>query len=239
MKEEKTCSLCKRTLSDDKFPSTHHLSYCYECLATRQREYRKKKAKSYWVTKDRKHTLKKRYGLSLEDFWAMVIYQNGKCAICGCDPEDTTGVVQHRKLHVDHDHKTKKVRGLLCNGCNRAIGLLNENPESAKNLAHYLKKHASGNGILDEAKKLSQDIRKERYGHPTFDFARVVGMVNSLLAHKLKEPLEVTDWPLIMQCVKMSREVNSPKRDNRVDGAGYWNTLQMIHDEKGEGEEGS
>lgn len=81
-----------------------------------------------------------------------------------------------------------------------------------------------------EAHELTTGDRNADYGHPADDFAKVVGAVNSFFAHKLKHPFEITDWPLIMQCVKIAREVHKPKRDNRVDGAGYWNCLQMIHD---------
>ena len=57
-------------------------------------------------------------------------------------------------------------------------------------------------------------------------------MINALFAHKIAEPFVAEDFPLIMNCVKMSREVNHPKRDNRVDGPGYWGTLDMVIDER-------
>lgn len=88
--------------------------------------------------------------------------------------------------------------------------------------------------ILEEAQSLTTGDRNDDYGHPADDFAKVVGMVNAAFAHKLKEPFTIYDWPLIMNMVKISREINVPKRDNRVDGAGYWNTLQMIHDRESE-----
>jgi hypothetical protein len=54
-------------------------------------------------------------------FEALVLAQLGMCRICGT----SEGV----ELHVDHDHRTKKVRGLLCGKCNKAIGLLNDDPD--------------------------------------------------------------------------------------------------------------
>lgn len=89
--------------------------------------------------------------------------------------------------------------------------------------------------ILEEAEHITSRERNEDYGHPEDDFAKVVGMVNAAFKHKLSTPFEVEDWPLIMNMVKIAREIHKPKRDNRVDGAGYWNTLQMIIDRKANG----
>lgn len=62
----------------------------------------------------------------------MVKNQNGCCLLCNIKP---------KKIVVDHCHKTGKVRGLLCNECNRAIGLLKENILTLKNAINYLEKH--------------------------------------------------------------------------------------------------
>ena len=55
----------------------------------------------------------RKYGLSMEDYEKMNDVQQGACAICGCKPT--------RRLSVDHDHKTGKVRGLLCVRCNTSV----------------------------------------------------------------------------------------------------------------------
>jgi hypothetical protein len=49
---------------------------------------------------------------------------------------------QVKKLAVDHCHKTGKIRGLLCQGCNMALGLLKDSPAIINNLARYINKHA-------------------------------------------------------------------------------------------------
>lgn len=89
--------------------------------------------------------------------------------------------------------------------------------------------------VLEEAQKLVHGDRGDAYGHPLDDFACTAQMIDAILHHKgkLKEGEHITaeDIPLIMECVKISRECNKPKRDNRTDGAGYWETLQMVHDE--------
>lgn len=78
------------------------------------------------------------YGITLEDYEKMLESQNGGCAICGRVP---TG----RALHVDHDHKTGLVRGLLCHSCNHAIGRrgFNDSSEKCLNAAAYLSKYGT------------------------------------------------------------------------------------------------
>jgi len=72
---------------------------------------------------------KTRYGLTLERFEAMIVEQDGCCAICGRKP---------KRLHVDHDHASGQVRGLLCGPCNRGIGLMQESPDVLSNAIRYL-----------------------------------------------------------------------------------------------------
>lgn len=81
---------------------------------------------------------------------------------------------------------------------------------------------------LQEAHRLTHGPRRADYGHPLDDYTRTAGMVNALFAHKLKEPLLAEDVTMIMQCVKLSRHINAPKRDNMVDAAGYgWATWEI------------
>lgn len=125
----------------DRFAATRP-GRCLDCLASDQRAYRKKRRErepTYWPNKDRQYALKKRYGLSAEAFERLLDKQGYKCAICGLDPTTRKkSAFNRRRLHVDHDHATREVRGLLCNGCNRAIGLLNESSDRARRLADYL-----------------------------------------------------------------------------------------------------
>lgn len=78
-----------------------------------------------------------------------------------------------------------------------------------------------GESILQEAQRLTHGARNKDYGHPLDDYTRTAAMVSAMLAHKLKEPLTAAEMALAMVCVKMSRQVNAPKRDNMVDAAGY------------------
>lgn len=81
--------------------------------------------------RNKKFVLKKKYGLTLEQYQQMFENQNGKCAIC---QEEEKG----RLLPVDHDHSNGKVRGLLCGNCNRGLGLFKDNKDLLQKAANYL-----------------------------------------------------------------------------------------------------
>jgi hypothetical protein len=74
------------------------------------------------------------YGMSPSDYLAMLSRQNYRCAICG----EARG---KRALHVDHCHESGKVRGLVCHGCNIAIGMIKEDAETARAIGAYLDRH--------------------------------------------------------------------------------------------------
>lgn len=74
----------------------------------------------------------KKYGVSAKDIEQMKLTQGGACAICKVVP---------KKLRVDHDHSSGKVRDLLCNTCNLALGLLKDSAIVARAAADYLDKH--------------------------------------------------------------------------------------------------
>lgn len=75
------------------------------------------------------------HGLTPADYEAMLARQNGGCAICKGPPNGSTS-----RFHIDHDHTTGKVRGLLCMSCNFAIGYLKDDPARARAAADYLEK---------------------------------------------------------------------------------------------------
>ncbi|OFX04188.1 MAG: hypothetical protein A3E78_02530 [Alphaproteobacteria bacterium RIFCSPHIGHO2_12_FULL_63_12] len=77
--------------------------------------------------------LRRTYGLTECQFLKMVAAQGGVCAICQRAPKP------RKRLHVDHDHKTGRVRGALCFHCNhRLLGRGRENPEQHQRAAAYL-----------------------------------------------------------------------------------------------------
>jgi hypothetical protein len=79
--------------------------------------------------------LRRTYGLSAEDYARMLAKQKGLCLICFRPP------TEGHRLNVDHDHETGKVRGLLCNNCNTAIGLFGEDCRRMSAAIEYLSNH--------------------------------------------------------------------------------------------------
>lgn len=81
--------------------------------------------------RDREKACRKR-GITLADYDAMMIEQVGRCAICDeamLDPR------------IDHDHVTDVIRGLLCNTCNRALGLFKDDPVRLLQAAEYVRRN--------------------------------------------------------------------------------------------------
>ncbi len=86
---------------------------------------------------DRKHSLKAAYGMTIEDYDSMLRQQGGACAICRREPSTGNGKV----LHVDHDHATGRVRGLLCTNCNTGLGHFRDSTDALAAAAAYLQAH--------------------------------------------------------------------------------------------------
>ena len=89
----------------------------------------------------RNHHLVKTYGINIEQYEAIYKVQRGVCAICGSMPD----VSKHgfARLVVDHDHATGKIRGLLCNNCNRALGLMKDDEITIQKFLDYLARFRS------------------------------------------------------------------------------------------------
>ena len=87
--------------------------------------------------RNRKNNLKHYHDISLGDYAALFHAQNGVCAICK-KPESTALRGKTKNLSVDHCHVSGKIRGLLCNRCNRAIGLLGDDVDLIANALSYL-----------------------------------------------------------------------------------------------------
>ena len=133
----KICVKCRKNKPLDEFAlnkkSKDGRSYiCKKCHRKYVTEYYKLNPR-----KSKNGSLS-RYGITIEDYEILFERQKGICAICG-KPETricTKGMVQ--SLSVDHDHKTGLIRGLLCDRCNKAIGLFYHNPDLLANVIEYL-----------------------------------------------------------------------------------------------------
>jgi hypothetical protein len=82
----------------------------------------------------RKSHLKLKYGMTVEEFDSLFQKQNGKCAICL-----RSHIPGKRPWHIDHDHKTGKIRGILCKHCNVMLGMSQENTEVLNSAISYVR----------------------------------------------------------------------------------------------------
>lgn len=92
------------------------------------RQWRKKNED---YVRDREY--RKRFGITKKIYDRLLIKQEGACAICKAIPK-------RRRLDVDHCHYNGKVRGLLCESCNKALGGFDDNPELLRAAIQYLGK---------------------------------------------------------------------------------------------------
>lgn len=83
--------------------------------------------------------IKQNYGIEYSDYLNMVEVHDNKCAICGAEAP-TEG--HKKRLNIDHCHETGQVRGLLCDLCNRALGLMRDNTEFLSNAIKYLNQYS-------------------------------------------------------------------------------------------------
>ena len=144
----KTCNKCntEKELTEFPFRNKAKGTYRTECKACKQ-DYQKEYLKSYlvkyrekhketyasyrkeWKAKNRSKIRTQKYDLTPEEFESLEQQQNNKCKICETDCS----------LVIDHCHSTNKVRGLLCNSCNTALGFMKDNPNTLIKAAEYLK----------------------------------------------------------------------------------------------------
>jgi hypothetical protein len=116
----------------DPAPCPHEHKFCRnQCSACYARWRRKNSPAPAKVR--RNWELKRRYGLTIADYERMIVEQGGKCALCKRPPKT-------QKLNVDHNHKTGKVRKLLCSLCNRyVIGVIEQRNINPQDIVEYLR----------------------------------------------------------------------------------------------------
>jgi hypothetical protein len=95
-------------------------------------------------SENRSWNYRQNFGITLDDYEEMLEAQGGVCAICE-QPENfiqnTNGRL--RNLAVDHCHDSKKIRALLCNRCNRLLGLAKDSPDLLAKCINYIKQHST------------------------------------------------------------------------------------------------
>ena len=128
-----TCGVEKNILEfymRDKKTGRRH-SACKECDKTRVKARHQANPE-----RTRNNDLKRNYGITLQEHQEMYKNQNGVCAICKGE-----GDGKWKKLCVDHDHNTGKVRQLLCRNCNMVLGQVGDNPNLLEEMIKYLQNH--------------------------------------------------------------------------------------------------
>lgn len=127
----KVCGACNRELSMDEYPTDnsrwdHKYPYCKDCANAKSRS--------------RNHAVRlQRHGLSSNEYDTLLDLQNGICAICD----------RPSKLHIDHDHATGKVRGLLCRSCNHGLGNFKDDTTILVSAIKYLNNNREGNNDVN------------------------------------------------------------------------------------------
>lgn len=144
VQESRRCTKCLQDKPAGEFYKANarggKVAWCKPCTATYYREYwRKRNAEGRKRVRTHDHhrrkCLKRKYGITVDEYNRLFTEQGGVCCICGsAEAGNPYGV-----LCVEHDHATGKVRGLVCQPCNFAIGWyeqLKDHPHLEKIMAH-------------------------------------------------------------------------------------------------------
>ena len=129
----KKCSKCRNVKPESDFyrcKTNKTSSYCKPCIKIYQ-DTRKEVTKE----KSRDWHLKRKFGITQEDYKKILEEQNSLCAICGADHYK-----EKKGLYVDHNHETGEIRGLLCNNCNCGIGYLKDDVKLLNKAIKYISK---------------------------------------------------------------------------------------------------
>ncbi len=126
------CVRCEEIKPLDEFNKSNHVKTGYHNTC-----------KSCQSVRNRQALVKKLYDVTLDDLHLHLENHEWKCNICGSD-------IRHKKQCVDHDHDTGQFRGILCDACNRGMGLLKDDPNTLLYALSYLKDH--GKVITDHLK---------------------------------------------------------------------------------------
>ena len=134
----KKCGSCRRYKPRDKFSRAAKAKdglqhYCKACASKRERARKAERPETPRVRRDR--YLRLTHGLTIEQHEAMLAAQHGRCACC----HDPLGE-GHNQV-VDHSHVTGRFRGIICRGCNLAIGHARDDVRRLQCMIAYLNQH--------------------------------------------------------------------------------------------------
>ncbi len=132
------CKDCYRIHNREQYQRHRDKRMAYELTRESGWDRNPENREKYAVSSDQAHDkyLQRTYNITLDDFNDLLEAQGGTCAICDGRNADSAA---NRRMTVDHDHVTGKVRGLLCFTCNTSIGKLGDSYEALQKAADYLK----------------------------------------------------------------------------------------------------
>ena len=151
VKLTKKCSMCQTEKPLDSFCKhkakhdglNNNCKACVKEYTSKNKEQVKKYKSDYYfanrekcIEKHRRNYLKRKYNVTVEWYDEQLKKQNGQCMICGT----TEGGGISSTLHVDHNHETGQIRGLLCRPCNTGIGLFKEKIDLLEKAIQYVNK---------------------------------------------------------------------------------------------------
>lgn len=116
--QPQTCELCFAQYS----PTNSKQRFCPTCISNGQ---------------TRICIVARSYGITYHQYKDLLRSQHGSCAICQTD----LGTLAPKSVHIDHDHVTDDVRGILCSRCNQALGLFKDSPQIMRRAAAYIEDH--------------------------------------------------------------------------------------------------
>ena len=126
----KCCEVC-----GEPIPSNRKKHCSSKCTKTKYLLENKQKV----LLGNRKSHVKQTYGLSWDEYLNLYSESKGACMICKCSVIPMGDIVDHSKVaRVDHCHTTGKIRGILCNECNKGLGAFKDNMVSLRNAIEYL-----------------------------------------------------------------------------------------------------
>lgn len=151
----KTCIRCETAKSVDEFHTRKRADgtrvprgTCKVCQAKQTADARRQdpeRFRGYWQTwasktSRRERALREKYGMTVEEWDAILEAQGGTCAICDGPAQaiKSGGVEGEPQFHSDHNHRTGEFRGILCGLCNRMLGQALDDPERLLAGARYL-----------------------------------------------------------------------------------------------------
>ncbi len=135
----KKCSKCSKLKPNSEYNKRSRISNTLQSMckicANKERKKNYKKNRNKTLFNAYKRNIKIRYGVSIEDYDAMLKKQKNKCAIC----ESTSNNRKRaERFCIDHCHSTGKIRGLLCHNCNVLLGKLKDSIAMCKKVVIYL-----------------------------------------------------------------------------------------------------